>query len=81
MQQQSFRIREVINSEKLAGNVDFELDADDQGFMAIISAWGILYNRAIMSGWVDDVVLDPIASQSLQEKDVYTEEELNDPAN
>jgi hypothetical protein len=34
-----------------------KLDEEDQGWIAFIRAYGILYNRAIEAGWITDIEL------------------------
>lgn len=64
------RVSQRLREAELAGE-PVELDADEQGIMALIQALGVLYNRAIMAGWVQDVYLTP----EMQSKEGEIEQE------
>lgn len=53
---ESMRIADEMSALTLAGK-DAIPDADDQGILALIQAYGILFNRCIHAGWIDDVYL------------------------
>jgi len=45
------------NTKLLAGE-DIEMDLETMGWLNMIRAYGILYNRAIDAGWIKGVHLD-----------------------
>lgn len=51
------QIKEQATRCSLAGET-FEPDMETAGWMNIIAAYGILYNRAIEAGWIDDLVME-----------------------
>ena len=48
---------------------DPEFDVDTQGWMAIITAYGLLYNRAVQAGWIEDMYYDGNAPNVVADDD------------
>ena len=55
---QSEATRQKISGEPL------HMDAETAGWVQIITAYGILYNRAIDAGWIQDIHLDKLPEKN-----------------
>lgn len=51
------KITEKARQASLAGE-ELQLDEETAGWAAIITAYGLLYNRAVECGWIEDVFLE-----------------------
>lgn len=52
-------MREEAEKASLAGK-ELEIDMETMVWVKIIKAWGILYNRAVDAGWIDDIMLEEV---------------------
>ena len=62
-QTQMMKMKEEATLAAL-GNNPFEVDLETLVWTRLIRAYGILYNRAIEAGWVDDVHLGGVDGMS-----------------
>ena len=60
--EQARRIREEKHAVILAGE-EVEYSEDDKGWLAIITAYGLLYNMAVQAGWIQDAYMEGNTAQ------------------
>lgn len=53
------KMREEANKASLAGK-ELEIDMETMVWVRIIKAYGVLYNRAVDAGWIDDIMLEEV---------------------
>lgn len=51
------RLKEEAKKKALA-NEEFQVDMETMAWFKIIQAYGILYNRAVDAGWIQDILLE-----------------------
>jgi hypothetical protein len=62
-------LKEEFTRRNLAGD-PLDLDPETTGWMNIITAYGLLYNRCVEAGWIDDVVLTQLTEGDDEQESV-----------